>query len=348
MTSRKLPPRRLSAPAAVPLVLYAVLLYVGLAFAGPASARAQAPAEVVDFEAFALPERGYLNGSERADPSTGGYEAGGLFLPNTYSEAGGFVSWTGWSISDNADATDPAFTNQYSAFPGGGAEGTDQFAVAFGSTRLASAIPGAPVTLGRAYVANSTYAALVMRDGNQFSKRFGGVSGADPDFLSVTFTGYAGGGVTDSLTVFLGDYRADDPADDYILDEWLAVDMSVLGAVDSVTTTFRGSDVGDFGLNTPAYVLLDQIEVATAVGVAARAAAPAPRVFPSAATETLHVRDVDPGTEYAITDLLGRGSARGITSGELPVAHLPPGAYAVRFRQAGGAWTRAARFFRVE
>ena len=56
-------------------------------------------------------------------------------------------------------------------------------------------------------VTNSTYAAISMRDGDQFAKKFGGESGDDPDFFRLVAHGYKDGSLTDSVEFFLADYQ---------------------------------------------------------------------------------------------------------------------------------------------
>ena len=45
------------------------------------------------------------------------------------------------------------------------------------------------------------------------------------------------------------------------IENWTNVDLSSLGAVKTLTFTFSGTDAGDYGLNTPAYVAIDNIVV---------------------------------------------------------------------------------------
>ena len=57
-------------------------------------------------------------------------------------------------------------------------------------------------------VTNTTYAALSMRDGDSFAKKFGGPSGNDPDYFRLTITGKDSGGSTiGSVEFYLADYR---------------------------------------------------------------------------------------------------------------------------------------------
>lgn len=45
------------------------------------------------------------------------------------------------------------------------------------------------------------------------------------------------------------------------IEDWTNIDLSSLGAVKSLTFTFSGTNSGDYGLNTPAYVAIDNIVV---------------------------------------------------------------------------------------
>ena len=93
---------------------------------------------------------------------------------------------------------------------------------------------------------------------------FGGASGDDADWLTVTFTGYdAGDAVTGATTFYLADYRFVNNALDYVVDDWTTVDLTGLGgAVKSIRITLDSSDVGMFGINTPTYLAIDNIAFA--------------------------------------------------------------------------------------
>ena len=328
---------------------YSPSLAIGLCLATAAPLAAQSEPTTETFERYDLPDAGYDNGATLRD-STELNLGSAIGLPLAYSQFGDDYFWSGWAISNQTDTVTGNAANEHSVYAGVGNDGSAQFAVAFGDTRINSNIVDANQAITEVYVTNTTYAARVIQEGNQFSKKFGGVTGDDPDFFSVTFRGYFGDAPSeDSVTVYLADYRFADNSRDYVLKEWLAVDLSVLGDFNYITLRFDGSDVGDFGLNTPKYVAIDDVTTipGESTGVFSAAAAPAPRVFPSVAKEVLNVR-LDADAEYAVFDALGRAVLRGTTAAEIAVGHLQPGAYAVRFRENGAAWTSAARFLRAE
>ena len=213
-----------------------------------------------DFENFGLQAGEFIN----QDMSGDGFQSGFVSLPNNFNA--NYGSWSGWAISATTDVTTPGFSNQYSSFTGGGQDGSLNYAVAFefgeNIIRVTDGSELANGVVNGMYVTNGTYAYLSMLEGDGFAKKFGGETGEDPDFFSAVFKGYNEGVLsTDSVEFFLADFRSSNPEEDYILDEWEWLDLSGLGAVDSVAITMRSSDVGMFGINTPLYFCVDNIEV---------------------------------------------------------------------------------------
>ena len=98
-----------------------------------------------------------------------------------------------------------------------------------------------------------------MRDGDQFAKKFGGNSGNEEDFFKLEIQGFRGTVATGSVDFFLADYRFADNTQDYLVDQWARVNLSSLGAVDSLKFALSSSDLGQFGMNTPAYFAMDRI-----------------------------------------------------------------------------------------
>jgi len=110
------------------------------------------------------------------------------------------------------------------------------------------------------YVTNVGYTYYSVLQGDAFSKKFGGNTGRDPDWLVLTITGRdALGEQTDQVRVFLADFRFEDDAQDYVLEGWTWVDLQTLGPVRTLEFTLGSSDVGAFGMNTPAYFAIDTL-----------------------------------------------------------------------------------------
>ena len=114
-------------------------------------------------------------------------------------------------------------------------------------------------------VTNTTYAALSMRDGDAFAKKFGGESGDDRDFFLLTIEGRDDeGDSVGSVEYYLADFRFDDNSRDYIVDQWTMVDVSSLAGATQLEFSLSSSDVGQFGMNTPAYFAVDHIVLSDA------------------------------------------------------------------------------------
>lgn len=188
----------------------------------------------------------------------GEFRSGKLVFPNNYDPD--FMSFEGWAISSTTDTLTPGFSNQSSAIAGSGHAGssTYAFAYAFSPIRVIPDDAAEGDTMVGLYLTNSTYAYYSMLNGDQFSKRFGGVDGTDPDFFLLTIEAYLNGELKDEkVEFFLADYRFENENEDYIVDEWTWVDLTSLGKVDSLEFSLISSDVGDFGMNTPAYFCID-------------------------------------------------------------------------------------------
>jgi hypothetical protein len=180
-----------------------------LVLGGIVLAASQATASIVDFEeltpttSYTGPGGGaYWNGSD----ASGGFTSQGIQFLNNYDS--GWDSWNGWSYSNTTDTTTKGFGNQYSAYTGGAYSGTN-YGVYFASWTPTPTITAvAPGVIEGAYITNTTYAALSMRDGDTFAKKFGGTSGNDPDWFLLTITGKnASGGTTGTVDFYLADYR---------------------------------------------------------------------------------------------------------------------------------------------
>ncbi|MBB5352721.1 hypothetical protein HNR46_002969 [Haloferula luteola] len=192
----------------------------------------------------------YENGSALA----GSFTSGPLTLTNNYNSSWG--SWSGWAFSTTTDITTPGYDNQFSAFAGSGAAGSATYAIAYNDSTIA--IPSG-YQIASLNLTNTTYAALSMRDGDAFAKQFGGTSGDDPDLFQVVFTGYLSGSSIGTVTFDLANYTFSDPSLDYLVADWMEVDLSSLAAADEISITFTSTDVGAWGINTPTYLAVDNI-----------------------------------------------------------------------------------------
>lgn len=232
------------------------LLSVALAIFSFVVLNAQAQV-VSNFENLNLPLDTFWNGSDLS----GGFSSGNAIFSNTYDTT--YYSWGGFAYSSKTDTVSPGWGNMYSSASGSGYNSAT-YAVAYvsaysGATSIKLTANSAGEKVEGFYLNNSTYAYLSMRDGDAYSKKFGGTSGNDSDWFMLTITGYLQGNITDTVDFFLADFRAADNSLDYIIKDWTMVNLLKLGNVDSLSFALSSSDNGTYGMNTPAYFCMDDL-----------------------------------------------------------------------------------------
>lgn len=219
----------------------------------------------VDFEDLTLPTaESFYNGDDEA----GEFTSGGVTFGNDYEyvEAGAnsYETWSGFAYSNMTDNTTAGFTNQYSAYPASGANGSELYAIYYDRDTLF--LPGTNADLVSVELTNTTYAYLSMRDGDFAGKVFGSSNDANgdddgtngEDFFYIRIYGHdASDNLVDSVDFYFADFRFADNNEDYIVDAWTNVDLTALSDVSYLTFNFHSSDVGGFGINTPQYLAMD-------------------------------------------------------------------------------------------
>ena len=215
---------------------------------------------VADFENLSLSPESYWDGSDLSGVHnnsmfTSIFSSGDYNFSNTYDTTWGSASgyWSsGWIYSNITDSTTSGFTNQYSAKAGGGHP--------IGGANYAIGKPNSTIVFNNPdglsiNITNSTYAANSMRDGDAFAKKF---TNADQDYFKLHIYGYFNGSITDSTVFYLADFTHADSSLDYIVTDWQYVEL-LPGPYDSVRFNLSSSDVGAFGMNTPAYFCIDNV-----------------------------------------------------------------------------------------
>lgn len=201
---------------------------------------------------------------------------------------GGFV------VSDFTNMTGADYKNQCSVYNQSGGHNDANFIVANGYSvangssvsydkcakiyltdktgyQVVASDPDQPVsgeahygTFNSVWVCNTTYSYLAMKDGN-------GIAHAlkdDNGWFKVVFVAMdknckpTGKTVSYYLANFDASKTKESGLDNEIRTGWNKVDLSSLGDnVCTVAIDFEGSDVGAYGINTPAYVALDDLEI---------------------------------------------------------------------------------------
>lgn len=285
----------------------------------------------VDFENVLNQVDTFWNASNGA-PS---YSSNGATFEINYDQ--NFMSWDGFAISSMRDDSTAGFGNQYSSYSGSG-HGSDDYAVffpGFGATRFIDF--GGEVNFNGFYINNSSYAAISMRDGDQFAKQFGSPNDANgqPDgtngedwFLLSIFSVDDMGNRLDSTGFYLADFRFPNNQDDYIIDQWTYVDLSGLQSGSKLEFDFSSSDVGQFGVNTPTYFVMDDFSFDPVLSVTENQIQKL-SLFPNPATTFFRIRGID--YDYLrIVDLNGKEveTISGMPH-DISILKLDPGIYLV-------------------
>lgn len=192
-----------------------------------------------------------------------------LFMPTFWDTSfGGFWS-SGWALSkklDSATVSVDYARHMYCVKAFTGANNSKGFAIGQNGTSFhlqtaaGNAISGFMIT-------NTTAAYNSMKLGDFFAKKFGGKSGNDSDYFYCRVKSFSKGILKDSQDVYLADFRFQDNSKDYILSTWVPV--SFANSPDSVSFEMYSSDNGAWGMNTPAFFAIDNIELSAPGNVSA-------------------------------------------------------------------------------
>jgi len=214
---------------------------------------------VVDFEDVKLDTTGYWNGSDKAGTLINGSYSGSFqsssanlqflntFIPSTWGDY-----WAGLACSSKNDTLTAGYNNQYSVIAGSGALKSAKFGLAYDTATINIPNTTATTEIKSIMLTNSTYAYFEMKNGG-FGKKF-----TTGDWFKVIIKGYFDATETGAVEFYLADFR---DGKSKLLKIWEKVDLSSLGKVNKIQFTFDSSDKGMFGVNTPKYVCLDNIEL---------------------------------------------------------------------------------------
>ena len=316
--------------------LFYTLVFISISLLG------NSQSTTLTFEDANLEVNQYLNGGDLPLDDNFFYFEDVSFQSN-YDTA--FQYWTsGWAVSTVQDSTTNGFSNLYGAYPFAGADGSLTFMVG-----QYSAVIEFPDSLGTTVnsvdITNASFPLLVMRDGDPsgFSKQFGGADGNDPDFFVLDIEGRDING--DSIGVvsfYLADYRFDDNALDYIINEWTSVDLSSLGTVKSLEFSLRSSDENQWGILTPAFYCIDNLNFGIPTNTADLAFGSV-SIAPNPTQGELYIDlDEHDGAKISIFDLTGRLMHTQSTVEEITVLNLEgykKGCYLLNIESEGKVYT---------
>ena len=224
-----------------------------------------------DFESIILANESYWNGSDYSGTTNGvglfdttitdGFHEFSNQYDTTWGASWGF--WSGWAFSNQTADTTSGLPGQYSSYAGGAYNGSNY---AIGQDGSEINLAGAAGTWLR--ITNANYAAHSMLNGDGFAKQFGSPNDANgtsdgtngEDWFLMTIVGYdLSDSIVDSIQFYLADYRFSDTTQDYIIKNWKYIDLTSLGSLERIKFKLSSSDVGQFGMNTPAFFAIDDL-----------------------------------------------------------------------------------------
>lgn len=151
----------------------------------------------------------------------------------------------GFVVSNNTAPISSGYTEPYRSAAGGAYEGSN-FTIWSNDYYGTNSFTCSEQVLPGMEVCNNAYTVDEMCHG-KYAKAF-----TQDDYLTLLCIGKHEGLVTDTV-------RVDLASNGTYINQWTWVDLSPLGQVDQVQLCMIGSDMGQWGLNTPAYVCLDNV-----------------------------------------------------------------------------------------
>ena len=213
---------------------------------------------VIDFQDVAFPDNLlYMNNSG----ASGFFIKDIVSFPNYYSEEWGIHY--GFAFSKAHDRTTPGPENQYSVFVN--ESDNNVFALVWvcdpddwsSKTFLTFSQPVRDISFD---VANSTYAALAMKDGYEMAKQFG-----NDDWFDLLLQFYD----KNNNPLFVNSNNEAEPQaiplaqGTDIVNGWITVTIEGEAEVSKIEFTLQSSDYNSFGMITPAYFCIDNIKART-------------------------------------------------------------------------------------
>lgn len=209
----------------------------------------------ISFEHQSLNADGYWIGEENENGISDGW--GGMTYPCTYQESvATFCTsysvyyWSGYAISNRTATSFDAATltpDQYNNVVGTAKSGQNFCVV---NTRGETINFSTPTLVRGLHYTNSAYTANSIVNGDAYS----GAAFEQSDWLTCTVIGTKADGSQSTVDISLakdGSYVAD----------WQYADLSTLGEVESLAFSFSGSRSNEWGVLTPAYICIDDIEI---------------------------------------------------------------------------------------
>lgn len=257
-------------------------------------------------------------------------------------------NWAASRVIYNKEETSDFAKHLYAAKPGYGCQSPDyDFASHSGSKnvflvgqnnsgfRLMTPIDGS-LQVVQLRISNSTYAYNSMKFGDFVGKKF---SAADKDSFVLIITGFSNEVKKFSKRVYLADYRFADTNKNFMLDTWQLVKFNQNETADSLSFTLVSSDNGQFGMNTPAFFVMDNVTVSEFTGSVNKIATQVVRSYPNPATHSIQFQIPSADTKvmiYQSNGMLCKQTEIQSNLDSVNIDDLSDGLYVVKMQNALG------------
>lgn len=198
---------------------------------------------VVDFEDLTVGPKGYVD----SVGITNQFDSKNFIFQSIYDKKYSYLS-SGFALSNLKDTTIPGATNKYSVFAGIGGANSKTFIVGTNGAKIT--LPSKKPNLTSVDITNTTYAALSIKNGDSFAKKF--VKG---DYFKLIINGYSTGLIKNSIEVVLADFSSENTNSHYIQKNWKTIDLSKLSNSDSLVFQINSSQDG-----VPSFFALDNLK----------------------------------------------------------------------------------------
>ena len=180
------------------------------------------------------------------------------------------------------------------------------------------------------YVCNSPYAYYAIKEGSPYSEYLDKFEQGDW-FKLIAHGVNENAEETGTVEYYLADYQSEN-ADEWTLnDSWEWVDLSSLGEVASIYFTMESSDIGAYGMNTPAYFCLDKLTVSTEGAAVESVASISTKAYYDRSAGCVRVHTSAPA-EVSVYSVSGACVAQQAVEAEaaIDLSAVPSGVYIVR------------------
>lgn len=266
-------------------------------------------AQTADFENLILAPESFWDGSDLSGTHNNGefyseFSSGDFIFPNLFDTTWGAPGYWlgGFAYSNMTDSVTSGVGNKYSAKAGSGDNSANYVVASNNSSFTGNTMFFNVIEF---FVTNTTYAYNSMRDGDAFAKKFGGATGNDPDWFKLAIKSFQQGIICDSLDFYLADFRFTNNSQDYIIKDWTHVGIYSNCVFDSLYFELSSSDVGMWGMNTPAFFCLDNISMSVWDNIDELTQNNF-SFFPNPTTNVLNINSENNLEQVSITDMSGR------------------------------------------